>query len=370
MATTCYLPEEIIFIILSLLPVKSLVRFSLVCKSWQSIISSTHFIQTQRNNSEKKQPSSVLYCDYLNNVVYIDTPEDSVKLRLPSMFNDCKIKICSCNGLVCLAGFSKPFVYIWNPSTRRFKILPAPNKRSIQCDPYMGFGFDPVSSDYKILRIVMNSVMVGGSFAYVTEAELYSANNDSWKDIEIPETLKRFLPLRSSNCVYTKNGVVYVEGYDGVLSFDLKNEEFGILYQHPHNTLGKSRIFEIEGYVAMIFRVEGSDNVWMLDDVCGKLSWTKKFNLDIIHEKDYEVQCLYLGDEQYVTVNDGRYINSKNQEIKKFDPPRELTSIINYAESLVSLEGFEKQECSGKHRIMEETRVKRFARYLCCINGM
>ncbi|KAK1358309.1 hypothetical protein POM88_051565 [Heracleum sosnowskyi] len=367
MATTCYLPEEIIFIVLSLLPVKSLVQFSLVCKSWQSIISSTHFIQTQRNNSEKKQPSSVLYCDYADKVVYIDTPEDSVKLRLPSIIKDRNIKICSCHGLVCLAGFSKPIVYIWNPSTRRFKILPAPNKRSKYFEPGIGFGFDPVSGDYKILRIVIHS-------NFVTEAELYSSNDDSWKDIEIPETLQKFLPRPSSRCVYTKNGVVYVEGCDGILSFDLKNEEFGILYEYPQYTKPNSRIFDVEGSVAMIFRSDpvkkSANSLWMLNDVCGKLSWTKKFDLDIIREKDYNVQCLYLGDEQYVTVNDVGYINSKIQEIEKFDPPRRLTSIINYTESLVSLEGFKKQECSGKHRIMEETRVKRFARYLCCINGM
>ncbi|KAK1354098.1 hypothetical protein POM88_047354 [Heracleum sosnowskyi] len=356
MATTYSLPEEIIFIVLSLLPVESLVRFSLVCKSWQSIISSTQFIQTHLNNSEKKQPSSVLNCQYSDKAVYVDTREDSVKIPLPQKFDDYNVNICSCNGLVCLTGFSKYIGYIWNPSTRRIKILPAPNKRSIYFEPGVGFGFDPVSGDYKILRLVRRSDdSDSDSFPqFVIEAELYSTSTDSWKDISVPETLKRFHPFRPSKCVCTKNGVVYVEGIDVLLSFDLKNEQFGVHRYPPHSTvLRKSRIFEIDGSVAMIDRKNVKDegsvpSLWMLEDVGGRLSWTEKFDLNIIHEKDYAVPCLNLGVGQYVALNDDGYLyydyGSGKEVNEKFDPPRECTSIINYTESLVSLKGFEKQE--------------------------
>lgn len=259
--------------------------------------------------------------------------------------------MCSCNGLV--TGFSKIVAYLWNPSTRRLQIFPAPNKPTQYFEPGIGFGFDPVSGDYKILRIVSD-------YDLVRNFELYSVNDDSWKDIEVPETLQRFSPFPSSKCVYSKNGVVYVEGTSGVLSFDLKNEEFGF-HLYPYRMKNKSRIFDIEGSVAMIFRDTRSvHSLWKLDDVCGNLCWTKKFNLDIVKEKPYGVQCLYLGDGQYVALDDDGYLyydyDSRNKEIKKFDPPRSCTSLINYTESLVSLEGFEKQDWSGKHRIMEETK--------------
>ena len=46
-----HIPEDIVFDMLSRLPVKSLLRFSCICKSWSSLIHSRSFITTHLNMS-------------------------------------------------------------------------------------------------------------------------------------------------------------------------------------------------------------------------------------------------------------------------------------------------------------------------------
>ncbi|KAK1354097.1 hypothetical protein POM88_047353 [Heracleum sosnowskyi] len=219
-------------------------------------------------------------------VVHIDTREYSVKLPLPPQFDDNITNICSCNGLVCFTNVGGEVVHIWNPSTRRFKILPAPNKRSDYYQNGIGFGFDSVSDDYKVLRIVMWEVIPGRCSKL--GAELYSANDDSWKEIEVPIiTLERVLTCPASKSVYSKTGVVYLETHHGLLSFDLHNEVLGF-YPYPNSKI-KSTIFDFEGSVAAIFGSQVHDNVvpslWILDVVCGeiifisRLYWEDSFKL-------------------------------------------------------------------------------------------
>lgn len=81
-------------------------------------------------------------------------------------------------------------MYLLNPMTKGFKKIPTPMiDTSFWLD--LGFCFDFISNDYKLLRIVQSDVSDYGYFTFVLEAELYSTKTNSWKGIQVPKTVKK-----------------------------------------------------------------------------------------------------------------------------------------------------------------------------------
>ncbi|KAL8102758.1 hypothetical protein AgCh_027323 [Apium graveolens] len=96
----------------------------------------------------------------------------------------------SCNGLVCLwkpYGRDKDDIFLWNPTTAEIKKLPEalnlmiPTKTNCIRPCEIGFGYDHVSDDYKVMRTV-NSHFVG------IMVSVYSLKNNSWTRAETNTT--------------------------------------------------------------------------------------------------------------------------------------------------------------------------------------
>lgn len=339
-----YLHEELIFIILSYLPLSSLLRFSLVSKSWRSII-----LNQQFTDSHKKQAFLVMIEKDLDHV-YVDTREKSVRLQLPQQCHSTFRWIGSCNGLVYLAFAYGDIIYLWNPSGNQLKKLLTPMLRGPCVRINMGFVFDSNTNDYKLLLITVSILHydpIADDVIPVLEADLYSSNGDYWKKIYVPEIVRSLVICANSTFVHDpKTGVIYFEGIRELLSFDLRNEVFGVYpYPFPNSVQhSKSNVLDFEGSVAMIFETvaDGILSLWTLDDVSGnKVSWTKKFNLAADLKIDWVV--LYLGIGQFVAKNDDVgyvFYDYKKKDAKKFlspAPSGEFNSVVVYNESLVSL---------------------------------
>ncbi|XP_074361589.1 F-box protein At1g31080-like isoform X2 [Apium graveolens] len=237
MASINHLDEEMIFRILSLLPVLSLLRYKSVCKSWKSIISEPHFIQAHLTVSHSKQPPySVLRVVPKGALegFYIETRgEDSVKLTLP-------------------------------------------------VPEYM---FD------------------GNNHLDVIVAELYSVNADSWEEIRVPKEMHGFRRDPFSKCVCVNTGVLYIEGMEEFLSFDLHDEVFR-LHQYPNSGKRMSYFLNFYGSLAVIMKSGGDGSVlslWKLDGVGNNVSWTKMFNIEPNLKMDLVV--LYLGDAHFLALD-------------------------------------------------------------------
>ncbi|KAK1358343.1 F-box domain-containing protein [Heracleum sosnowskyi] len=283
MASIDHLVEEMIFKILSLLPVLTLLRCKSVCKSWKTIISDPHFIQAHLTISHNKPPPfSLLRVVPRGKLqgLYIHTHgEDSVKLTLPVPEYMCgmHLYVRSCNGLVTLADRSISVLYIWNPLTRLFKlILPSkifPHYSNVGFAKNLGFGFDSVSNDYKILRVVLGGYSYSGGNVSVMVAELYSVNADSWKEIRIPNEMHGFKSNLILPCVCVDSGVLYFEGVEEILSFDLHDEVFG-LFQYPNSGGKKSCLLNVDSSPAVIMESGGGGSalsLWKLDGVADKV---------------------------------------------------------------------------------------------------
>ncbi|KAE9453271.1 hypothetical protein C3L33_14825, partial [Rhododendron williamsianum] len=89
----------------------------------------------------------------------------------------------SCNGLICLSNQEKG-IFLWNPSTKKHWKLPVcpietvPTFSSNVVNAVYGFGYDSVTDDYKVVRVVQHH----GVAFMDSEVWVYSLKSNSWKE--------------------------------------------------------------------------------------------------------------------------------------------------------------------------------------------
>lgn len=102
--------------------------------------------------------------------------EDRVRLdwpSLPFLRIFCSVSV---NGTLCLCkdyGYYMTTV-LWNPDTREFKFIPPPTQplENIELNsPPLGFCYDHVTDDYKVIRSIHYRVHISGSWVYVPEKD-------------------------------------------------------------------------------------------------------------------------------------------------------------------------------------------------------
>jgi molecular chaperone HtpG len=239
-----YLPLDIIFYILSKLPLKSLKKFECVCKSWAALFQTSYFMTMYRNNfisdsnhyddtylvlQHGEGQSGHYYGGYPYEFYLLPGQrfENRIKIDWPPPFQEdgCGIYIMgtvSINGILCLNQKCGRRLVLWNPIAREFKVIPRsplvyvpPNRRPRHI--LHGFGYDHVTDDYKVIRFVDSfRIVVQANEAGVNEDrssyeifwEIYSLRSDSWKklDVNIPNRYHYSLNRRIG--VYT-NGVCH-----------------------------------------------------------------------------------------------------------------------------------------------------------------
>ena len=167
-----HIPIDLIADILCRLPVKSVVRFLCVSKSWAELIKGLGFINTHLQRSINSDRDCTIIIDQIASVPSLNFL--SVLFRHDN--ENCLPKAMEiypplqgrperettivdyCNGLVCLHNCVKE-IALWNPLIRKYKKLPSePVQRpsgfedSLWSTVY-AFGHDPHNDDYKVVRI-------------------------------------------------------------------------------------------------------------------------------------------------------------------------------------------------------------------------
>ncbi|NP_001289821.1 S-locus F-box protein type-5 [Solanum lycopersicum] len=131
------LPEDVIIYILLRLPVKSLILFTCISKTWYILIRSSTFINLHLNNSktakeefiifkrslqvdpfQHKTTLSFLFGDDLKPVI----PDLDVPYLESTFVNDYDQFIGPCHGLVALISMMNTVLF--NPATRNYRLLP------------------------------------------------------------------------------------------------------------------------------------------------------------------------------------------------------------------------------------------------------
>ncbi|CAL2254795.1 unnamed protein product [Prunus armeniaca] len=325
-------PEEIIQEILIRLSVKSLIKCTSVCKAWRSMIINQSFIHARLNptvdfanqNDIDLLLLHIISCDSSStfghktivseikdevHCVHYDNQAFDVysKIEFPiapkqELCNSHFRVVGTCSGLICLADDILRYGYnffIWNPAIRKLVTLPRPGvtfRTHGGYDASIGFGFDAMTNDYKVVRIVTLQHEDEGP----TVAEVYSLATGTWRSLGCVSPACGTDGAASTAFV---NGILHwpvVSDGDGcyfILTFDLGKVVFGkipmpkIIRWNPKWGLQLS-VSENRKSVALFMRDNSCkdfmmDNrcedsvldIWVMKEYGRKESWTKLITL-------------------------------------------------------------------------------------------
>jgi len=232
-----YLPHELIIQILLRLPVKSLICFKCVSKSWFSLISDplfakTHFELTAAHTCRIVFITSTLDVRSIDLEASLndDSASTSPNLNflLPQSEYNLEIKG-SCRGFILLSCSSN--IYIWNPSTGVHKQIPSPLFGSnVDANYFYWFGYDEFTDDY--LVVLMSDDPNSANF--LSHLEFFSLRANTWKEIEC--TTGTHFPYMNScddpRVGWLFNGAIYWLAFrhdifmNVIAAFDLMERKF------------------------------------------------------------------------------------------------------------------------------------------------
>ncbi|XP_004305233.1 PREDICTED: F-box protein CPR30-like [Fragaria vesca subsp. vesca] len=284
------LPEEMIVLILTWLPVKSLLRFTCVSKRFHSIIlSDPKFAKSQFEaaRDRKTLDHTLIYSVKGPRFGSLDLgtpsfgdPSSARNLNLPFQSPAPAVALLgSCNGIVFLA-FDEKIVYVWNPSTGFFKKLPHPVFSPIENGFLIyGVGYLPATDDYRVLVVSVDCIDDKDG------AAVYSSRAHAWKTLEVA-AFSSF----SFEGTLLKEALHWLSIRNEIFAFDLtQQEEYKFRKMLPplcvgddngqnHGHLGVSA----GGCLSLACcSTDAADciHVWVMREYDVRDSWTKLFNL-------------------------------------------------------------------------------------------
>ncbi|EXB82447.1 F-box protein [Morus notabilis] len=367
-----FLPLEIIVDILYRLPVNDLLRYRCVSKQWRSLIDGPDFIKLHLNHSKQSNSNLAAVLFNKNDILRIDLDSlggaAAVKLNHPIDDGSEIFILGSCNGLVALLNFREDVVF-WNPSTRKYRKLPAskdvdePSSFYYHGFHFYGFGHDPINDDYKLVKITQFHGELEDSFE--SDIAVYTTKTDSWRSSKI--FLPYLIDLKTPNGVLLGNALHWVaskqpqksDSSESIVAFDLVTEQY---IEIPKPEYWKN------GYVEMFLDVLGSSlcvtcnyfmeiivdmfwsrrvDIWVMKEYGVKGSWNKMFTVEpseAIGIFGYLVPFAYLksGDQVILHTNerfilyDLRRKRAKNVSIRGLP---EHFGMFSCMASLVELNG-------------------------------
>lgn len=294
------LPDHIIYELLSRLPVKSLLRNKLVCKSWLSMISSPDFVKdhlSKSTNDPYFTHHQLILCDAAviphGDRRYIDlstrsredlkletcsiyafidgTVTETTKLDFPrKKVDDWTYVVGSFNGLVCLACYDGR-TFLWNPTTRKSRRLPKVPKHK-RAHTVFGFGYDEFEDDYKVFTVIGDRS---------DEVSVYSSKSDCWRMIrDFPLTKDEFTRgLFACGAIHWTFSPAEKEKKI-IGSLDVKTETYREVCQpeYAEDLVGWT-LGTFHQSLSIVCRNMTCTDLWVVKEYGAEKSWTKLFTL-------------------------------------------------------------------------------------------
>ncbi|KAK8635434.1 hypothetical protein V6N13_004171 [Hibiscus sabdariffa] len=377
------LSPDLICEILRRSSVKDLLRFRCVSKVWRSLIDDSGFIKLHLSHSLETSANLSLLLSlcgkdniYSVNFASLKTAQ---RLKFPGDESDEGRDFAvlgSCNGLLALLERQdvplelfmrwlfkrKEEFYLWNPSTRKSQMLPV-NEIGFTPDvfslPYVfyGFGYDPISDDYKLVRIVQCFCLIVDFFE--SEVMVYSLKTNCWRrKVDFPFYVKytRTYAVLANNALHwevskkpERDSENFDADFDLIAAFDLGTEEYRVI-ELP-DCLGEhltTNINAMGGCLCLIASYEEDCvvDIWIMKEYGVKESWTKFVSiktecfearpdvLPLVYSKNGDKVLLHVGGMLFFYD-----LRSKKADKVEIEDAPGLFKVEMMVESLVPLNG-------------------------------
>ncbi|XP_075637755.1 F-box protein CPR1-like [Castanea sativa] len=304
------LPDEILSHIFTYLPIKSIIICTSLSKTWKSLIQNPTFISTHLHHSHNNNKNNLLLLKLSRNdkQVYALHKEDDLDFTeytsFDSPFHGPHLRhphnhvIGTCNGLLCLSNGLLYFaseLLLWNPCVRKLLQFPIPratfDSRDLSFASF-GFGFDPKSNDYKVVRILSLLRCPSELGKFRPAVDVYSLSTGEWRMLSASASLPPTCGIRLRETPAFANGALHWIAFrkdynEFVLVFDLGDEVFRqILLPELPGTMMWTRVSVYGNSIAGFQRGSwsGPINIWVMKEYGVASSWTK-----------FSYQCPSLG---------------------------------------------------------------------------
>lgn len=390
----CDMAMELLIEILIRLPLKSLIRFTIVCKSWLHLIRKDPQF-AMRHYLARTRPSPTALMDNVDCMVEYfgrygrrckgTTEEEVLRLCIHSLTEKKTFRLLkklefgprlnvsvsnTYHGLLCVFASSSSFrgarVLLCNPAIQEVVVLPLPHNLATSYLPIIGIGFDPINTNYKVVAAHPPSVF-GGCSSWVVN--LYSVRDGCWRSLPSIGSFDRFSSLICEPVVNANGRVMNWFGYlkstesgKGLLSFDVVDEVFVDLSMPECLCPEKWRLHHIltsRGCEACVCCspfpsfLQTKDerfnriDVWMLSrDENQQMLWNKKSSFNLpddmlawptnIWMNDNEL-LLHVLKEERGSKEEVYHYNLFADELKRTGRFGVLVNPDGYAESLISI---------------------------------
>ena len=286
------LPDELLIQILLRLPVKSLLRFKGVSKSWLSLISDPHFAKshfelaaacTHRLMFLEASTPETLSID-LDASLHDDSASSAIKLNFQPPTPSFHVQIMgSCRGFLLVWDQCSFDLYVWNPSTGALKQLPPP---PVAFTFLYGFGYDPSTDDYLVVLVSYDPSKAD----ITTSFDLFSLRENSWEEIEgtnLPYLSHWDDPIVGS----LSNGAMHWLTFrhdvlvEVIVAFDLVERCFSEI-PLPHDIEYDSKSCDLwvhGGFLSLCVRDMVTAEIWVMEEYKVQSSWTKSIVVPLHH---------------------------------------------------------------------------------------
>ncbi|CAI9114802.1 OLC1v1015604C1 [Oldenlandia corymbosa var. corymbosa] len=306
-----YIPEECVSNILVRLPLQSLPKAMLVCKTWNETInadiftreylertetgliclvrrnppSSEHKLQEKTNffsvESEllRLQSMPVLHQPFVDptsfpQLQFLEVRDFKVKTKEYNATCEGKIRAC-CAGLIIVDNKRKRGGLVaLNPVTRKLLALPVGTITNNDRESY-GLARCPSSNHFKLVHLFRNDLQR-------SECEILTVGEESWRTVDGPSFgLYAWYGYHPVFAIGAINWIPFRACGEYIISMTLDDEKFQKI-SLPKTTTSQDRIVEIRGQLGFVGREEGSCRfgVWCLKSLSGK-SWAKQYTIPV-----------------------------------------------------------------------------------------
>ncbi|KAL7139558.1 hypothetical protein ABFS83_09G060800 [Erythranthe nasuta] len=290
-----HLPPETTIDILSRLPIRTIARSKLVCRSWRDLLRTREFADSHLSRSSS---SGLAICEYSSELRIFEFEDEHnhehrhnpvtgfpcrqfATIRLPTAIQG------SANGLLFSRGITCQFdaLHVCNPITRECIQLPTP-ENYVNCPTIVanGFGVSKITGRYKVVRVSLDYDRDPYTYELVgitkSSCHVYTLGTGKWRSVaSVP-------PLGNNQYSIGAflNGSLhwFVEDFKGSYSisrFDLETETFSSFALPPlrESDVHSQIVVALGDYLCVSDNLsEDEVVVWFMKEYGNEKSWTKE----------------------------------------------------------------------------------------------